>query len=282
MGKKARFKEARRLQKRNLNNAIYSSSINSQNSLTNDKIGKGKNKGPTERYVLPFEKNNKFLLLGEGNFSFAFSLLLHHVSSEGFVLATSYDSKEDLKQKYPDAAEYISKIEINGGKVMHEIDATKLHLHKKLKTQKFDTIFWNFPHSGKGIKDQDRNILDNQKMLLAFFKASKFLLSEKGVIVITLAETKPYTLWNLKGLAKDAGYTSLMTEKFDSSFYPEYSHRRTIGWIDGISERSPWKGELRDSRHYCFVVNGSNIKPYNQRKEKRKRSELSDDSSDSS
>ncbi|EPY51157.1 ribosome biogenesis protein [Schizosaccharomyces cryophilus OY26] len=281
MGKKERSKKQRKPSQREETENGSFSALKKRNSLQTDKVKKTPKKSTNFRYVAPFERNHRLLLIGEGNFSFAASLQKHHLDDEAVLIATCYDTKADVELKYPDASEYIEQILQNGGEILYDVDATKLKQNKKFRNQKFDTILWNFPHSGKGIKDQDRNILDNQKMLLEFFKQSKEFLSEKGVIVITLAETKPYNLWNLKGLAKEAGFVSLMTEGFDSSFYPEYSHRRTIGWKQGISEKSNWKGELRDSRHYCFVLPGSNVVPYNQRKTFKEKSDSVDSSDDS-
>ncbi|EEB07883.1 ribosome biogenesis protein [Schizosaccharomyces japonicus yFS275] len=221
-------------------------------------------KDQTRRYCPPFRRDHVFLLVGEGNFSFAKSMMLHHVDEKGSLIATSFDSKEQVQEKYPDAAGHIQAIEERGGFVYHGVDARQLHKNKQLRSKRFDTILWNFPHTGRGIKDQDRNIREHQNLMLEFLQSAEKLLSNQGVVVVTLAETKPYTLWNLRQLAKSCGLMSLMSEKFDSSYYPEYEHRRTVGWIDGISELSPWKGELRDSRHYCFVPKGSSVKPYNQ------------------
>ncbi|WBW74867.1 ribosome biogenesis protein Bmt5 [Schizosaccharomyces osmophilus] len=281
MGKKERSKKQRKpSEKQETENGPFSA-LKKKNPLQTDKIKKTHAKPRNFRYVPPFERNHRFLLIGEGNFSFAASLQKHHLDDEAALLATCYDSKADVELKYPDSSGYIEQVLQSGGEIIYDVDATRLKQNRKLRNRQFDTILWNFPHSGKGIKDQDRNILDNQKMLLEFFKQSKEFLSENGVIVITLAETKPYNMWNLKGLAKEAGFISLMTEPFDSSCYPEYSHRRTIGWKEGISEKSNWKGELRDSRHYCFVAAGSKVVPYNQKKHFNPKQDSIDSSDDS-
>lgn len=81
--------------------------------------------------------------------------------------------------------------------------------------------------TGLGIKDQDRNVIANQTLILRFFaSASEYLTSgdvdynfkkkkgeesedegedktREGVVMITLKESKPYNLWNVTGLAKN-------------------------------------------------------------------------------
>ncbi len=90
-----------------------------------------------------------------------------------------------------------------GGSVIHGVDATKLEASSSLrhKGTKFSKIAFNFPHAGRmlviylsaasaqgcndpslrdsgaGIKDQDHNILSNQRLLAGFFSSARTLLS---------------------------------------------------------------------------------------------------------
>jgi len=110
------------------------------------------------------------------------------------MVATCYDNEKELKEKYDDAAENIEAIEDLGGKVLYQIDATKLASLKQFKGKRFDKIVFNFPHVGAGIKDQDRNILTNQKLLQSFFENAAELLTSRvlyndmndGEILVTL------------------------------------------------------------------------------------------------
>jgi 25S rRNA (uracil2634-N3)-methyltransferase len=76
------------------------------------------------------------------------------------------------------------------------VDGTRLEKHHALKGRKWDRICWNFPHaggyqfitwcsdrsengitfSGKGITDQDRNILSNQVLILGFYRSAAKML----------------------------------------------------------------------------------------------------------
>lgn len=82
------------------------------------------------------------------------------------------------------------------------------------------------------------------------------VLAVNGVIVVTLAETKPYDLWDLRGLAKSVGLSCTRSYKFNGATFPEYSHRRTIGYDEKFAASS-WKGEERNARVYGFTMENS-------------------------
>lgn len=87
-----------------------------------------------------------------------------------------------------------------------------------------------------------------------------------GQIIVTLFEGEPYTLWNIKDLARHAGLVVVTSFKFPWKSYPGYSHARTLGIVesrsnkDGNEEvetrRGGWKGEDREARSYVFEVKG--------------------------
>lgn len=115
--------------------------------------------------------------------------------------------------------------------------------------------------------------------------------TEPGQILITIFEGEPYTLWNVRDLARHAGLRVVRSFKFPWSTYPGYSHARTLGEIaakDG-SGRGGWKGEDRDARTFIFETKdaggeGGSLtsKSPGKGKAKRKRKDgLEDDSSSS-
>lgn len=139
--------------------------------------------------TVPFRPTDAILLIGEGNFSFARALLvdpppgLEHLPPAA-VTATSYDAEEDCYAKYPDAKEIVETVRNRGAQVLFNIDATRLHKYPAFKGRKWDKIVWNFPHAGKGITDQDRNILSNQRLILDFLRSAPHCLVQGPIPLV--------------------------------------------------------------------------------------------------
>ena len=79
---------------------------------------------------------------------------------------------------------------------------------------------------------------ENQALLRGFFRSAMPMLRPGGEINITLKKGKPYDLWNLKGLGAKLTLGSMKYETalhFDVDAYPGYTHRRTIGFKEGVS-----------------------------------------------
>ena len=180
--------------------------------------------------------------------------------------------------------------------VLYGIDATKLSsAHKKaLKPRSpFTKIVFNFPHVGGLSTDVNRQVRYNQGLLVGFFKSAKPLLSSpshpatilrsekydddeeeeisdnlghwdpgavNGQILVTIFEGEPYSLWNIRDLARHCGLKVIESFKFPWSAYPGYRHARTIGDIisgkdrgeEGAKRKGAWRGEERDGR--CYVL----------------------------
>lgn len=193
-----------------------------------------------QRAVLPFRPTDRILLVGEGDFSFALALVRHPsvaIVPEN-VVASTFDTEDALAAKYPDSAPAnLQELRAKGVTVLCGVDATKLAACKALRGRRFDRVVWNFPHVGKGIADQDRNVRENQATLLSFLAAVPALLEQgpmpsakpqkykpveddddlddeeagavdvqdtktRGTVLITLRDAPPYTLWDLPSLAK--------------------------------------------------------------------------------
>ncbi|CAL1694353.1 unnamed protein product [Somion occarium] len=199
---------------------------------------KGKGKAVPRAPTIPFTATDRILLIGEGNFSFARALTVEPPAALEYlparnITATAYDSEDDCYAKYPDAHAIVTVLRQKGAEVIFGVDATKLEKYPALRGRNFDKIVWNFPHAGKGITDQDRNILSNQLLLLGFLRsAASFLttgpvpvvvkkkkpksgesedegqdsaseagtsnsVAPRGSILITLRNVTPYTLWSV-------------------------------------------------------------------------------------
>jgi 25S rRNA (uracil2634-N3)-methyltransferase len=106
---------------------------------------------------------------------------------------------------------------------------------------------------GLGIKDQDRNILANQQLILGFLHSAIPLLKHPlGEIHITVKSGAPYDDWNIKSLAKSTLFLKCKEQyPFYPSLYPGYEHRRTLGFVEGQSKRE--NEELKQCKTMVFV-----------------------------
>ncbi|KAL8787876.1 MAG: hypothetical protein Q9195_007569 [Heterodermia aff. obscurata] len=199
--------------------------------------------------TIPFESSNSILLVGEGDFSFSHSLLTAHGCTS--LLATSYESRSSLVEKYPQAATFIADLEAEETvEVLYRVDATKLDkAGKKITNGGFDRIVFNFPHVGGLTKDVNRQVRYNQELLVGFFRSALPLLAPAGSIVVTIFDGEPYELWNIRDLARHVGLKVDRSFKFQASAYPGYRHARTLG---NIRDGGGWKGEERGARTYIF------------------------------
>lgn len=254
--------------------------------------------------TIPFSPHERILLLGEGDLSFAASLVKHHKCTD--VLATVFEKSEaDLLEKYPHAKENLAAIKapveeeddeeevnweedygsdwdesgddsekknkkkkrVNRSRVVYNIDATK-PFPASISRPPPERIIFNFPHVGGQSTDVNRQVRANQSLLVSFFTHALNSLStwvqrapgqEKPSsppsIVVTLFEAEPYTLWNIRDLARHAGMQVERSFKFKWDAYPGYHHARTCGVIKGKDgkEGGGWKGEERSARSYVFV-----------------------------
>lgn len=101
----------------------------------------------------------------------------------------------------------------------------------------------NSSDDDKSEEDEDENIK----------RPRNKVRTEPGQILVTLFESEPYTLWNIKDLARHAGLKVVTSFRFPWGSYEGYSHARTLGHIEG-KHGGPggWKGEEREARMYVF------------------------------
>lgn len=201
--------------------------------------------------TIPFDPEDHILLIGEGDFSFAASIVEHHGACD--LTATSYESQSSLFEKYdPQAEKHTSYITEEGQTVLYNIDATKLPKYKSLTRAPgglWDVIIFNFPHVGGKSTDVNRQVRFNQELLVSFFKGAMEIVKQDGRIVVTLFEGEPYTLWNIRDLGRHVGLEMVRSFAFQWSAYPGYKHARTLGNVEG---GGGWKGEEREARSYVL------------------------------
>lgn len=131
-------------------------------------------KTPQQAPTIPFDPQDRILLVGEGDFSFTLSLYTHHNCTS--LIATCYDNAATLAEKYPQSGAHIRKLEDaprdvgeqRDIKVLYGVDATKLGKcgaaggGKVVRKGGFDRVMFNFPHVGGVTKDVNRQVRYNQ------------------------------------------------------------------------------------------------------------------------
>jgi 25S rRNA (uracil2634-N3)-methyltransferase len=76
-----------------------------------------------------------------------------------------------------------------------------------------------------------------------------------------LFEGEPYTLWNIRDLARHSGLEVKQSFRFQARAYPGYRHARTLGVVKGKNGEvgAGWKGEERAARSFEFVRKGEGV-----------------------
>ncbi|RKP11992.1 hypothetical protein BJ684DRAFT_12150 [Piptocephalis cylindrospora] len=210
-----------------------------------------------------YTPDDAVLLVGEGNFSFARSLIENYLHTGHQVVATAFDEEAVAIQKYGEAevGENVQYLRDCEALVLFGVDATALGQCKELRGKSFTRIIFNFPHVvGAGIKDQNRNIRANQQLITSFLTSAQPLLSEteaekQGEIHITIKTKAPYDAWRIKALARrtEPPLKCAISFQFDCKRWPGYEHRRTLGFKEGLSHRDNVEILDKDPRTYVFT-----------------------------
>ncbi|KAH7326392.1 hypothetical protein B0I35DRAFT_422585 [Stachybotrys elegans] len=236
--------------------------------------------------TIPFEPHHRILLVGEGDLSFAASLIEHHGCLDVTATVLEKDHAE-LKDKYPHVDANIAVINDSAAasdacknRLLYGIDATKLPAAVS-RGPLYNCILFNFPHVGGKSTDVNRQVRYNQELLVGFFGKALNNLAAMGKIVVTLFEGEPYTLWNIRDLARHAGLQVDRSFAFQSSAYPGYHHARTLGVVKNKKGETGggWRGEERPSRSYIFMRQGD-VPPPPISKKRRRGDDSSDDDED--
>ena len=163
---------------------------------------------------VPYHVEDTILLIGEGNFSFARALVRRFEGVATRLIATSYDTKEQVITKYPEFPTVLEELETAGVSVVYGVDCTALESNTDLRVaietmqqscaktsdaintglSVFDKIVFNFPHTACGIKDTLENNRVHQRFLTSFFHSATTMLRPTSTVQgqSTLTEKKDF------------------------------------------------------------------------------------------
>lgn len=178
---------------------------------------------------LPKISNGTSLLVGEGNLSFTISLI-DKLQQLPNLITSTYENYCDL----PDTAKLNSTFLKNIGiKTLHDIDATKLH--KIFNQQFFNTIIFQFPHSGS--REGINGVNSNYVLVKDFIISASQILKNNGSIIITTVDNDFYkNTFQFDKLTEELTISKSTKYKFDPKDYPGYKHTMTHQEGSGIKD----------------------------------------------
>jgi 25S rRNA (uracil2634-N3)-methyltransferase len=175
------------------------------------------------------------LFLGEGNFSFSRSIAMRTPSAATHITATVFEKEKDISDEARQNAMSLEKQSVN---VLYGIDATDLSPY--FERQKFDTIIFQFPHTGSRDPLYGRN--PNFVLIRRFLKSALNQLTFNGKIIVTTVDNPHYQgAFQLEDAAKEAGYNPPEGYSFDITDFPDYNHVNTHQGDSALEDHTSFK-----------------------------------------
>eukprot|EP00392_Amoebophrya_sp_AT5.2_P001151 g1153.t1 len=203
-------------------------------------------------------------------------------SKRGLLVATCYDDKQTLIQKYGEGVKqnvkFLKKqksVEVCVGvdcRRLSDVFGAPASKNKNApgeqgdstttpKTSKFDKIVFQFPHTGSGEQDRAKNIKENQELLEDFFREAAEVLREdlSAEVHVTLKCNETYRDWKIAQCCAKGSNGKLKIKNafdFDPRCFPGYAHRRTIGFKENLSAKDNEEILKTGAKTYVFVWSG--------------------------
>jgi 25S rRNA (uracil2634-N3)-methyltransferase len=183
-------------------------------------------------HLRPWQDLGNILLLGEGNLSFARSLMRQPFAHIIHMTVTTYEKEKDLVDL---ARQNASLLRRGGATVIHGVDAT--NLEKSLWPHEFDTIVFQFPNVGS--RDAKSGHNPNHVMIRKFLCSAVPYLAPSGKIMISAVNSGYYHgVFKFDEAAAFAGYEAPEIYPFDPSLFTGYSHTNTNDDESALDEHS--------------------------------------------
>jgi hypothetical protein len=128
-----------------------------------------------------------------------------------------------------------------GVNILHDVDATQLSY--TFGNKQFDTIIFQFPHSGSRESINGRN--SNFILLCQFLNSAKKQLTSRGKILVTLVDNPHYRgAFKCEEAAEKTGFLSPECYAFDPTYFKGYEHSMT----------NEEEGVLDEHKSFCTWV----------------------------
>lgn len=174
----------------------------------------------------------RILTVGDGDLSFSLSLLQHHKPAH--LVASIYDTVEELAAKY--GAQQLQQLQRLGCKVLTQFDVTTPTSWQQLK-QQFDLVIFQFPLL-PGFRSHDEfltrcqgasvNTLNRYLLRQYLRHAFDYALDLEGaqLAYITSKDVKPYRAWDIENaLTQGTKIHYLGSMPFQIEKFPGYRVR---------------------------------------------------------
>ena len=109
--------------------------------------------------------------------------------------------------------------------------------YKNFYSKAFDTIIFQFPHSGS--REGINGVNANYVLVRNFIISASHILKRDGVVLITVVDSDFYNnMFRFDELAEELRISLPTKYKFDPKDYPEYEHTMTHQDESGIDDYS--------------------------------------------
>lgn len=195
--------------------------VNRYNARPKQTDATGKTIASRQTISDPWKDLGNVLLVGEGNLSFAKSILNIPSLGVSAMTATTYEGERSLSEEGKANANQLQSM---GEIVMHNVDA--VNLDDALKPHQFDTIIFQFPNVGSREPKHAHN--PNHVLIRRFLKSAAQFLKSSGKVIISIVDNPHYQgAFQFEEAAQFAGFQEPQSYSFDPDKFPGYSHTNT-------------------------------------------------------
>ncbi len=168
-------------------------------------------------FVQNISNSSAMLFVGEGNFSFSYSIA-KQIQNSNNIIATTNEPSTKISDFGKDNILKLKKLAVH---ILCEVDATKLH--KVFDKTRFDLIIFQFPNvfSREAINGYNPNYILAKDFLIS---ASK-ILAKNGRVIVTIVDSDYYrNIFKFEELSGMLGLQKLRKYDFNPKDYPDYQH----------------------------------------------------------